>query len=129
MEDEKKEKTSARDSVTLKKVKTREQRINLSPEELEMAKKFEQGMSPKQELTNDEITIINILEKQKLLTQRILIKFNQTRAALGMQLLKTQEIQDLVDSLMQKGFVTSRDAPAGIVYYLTEAGLDFLGIM
>jgi len=129
MGEEKKEKISARDSVSLKKVETREQRVNLSAEEIALAKKFEQGMNPKQELTNDEITVINILEKQKLLTQRILIKFNQTRAALGMQLLKTQEVQGLVDSLMEKGFVTSRDAPAGIVYYLTEAGLDFLGLM
>lgn len=129
MEDEEKKGAPARDTVVLKKVKTREQKVNLSEEELAMARKFEAGMNPKQELTNDEITVINILEKQKLLTRRILIKFNQTRAALGLQLLKTAEVQALVDSLMQKGFVTSRDAPAGIVYYLTEAGLDFLGIM
>ncbi|MHA1848977.1 MAG: hypothetical protein ACTSYS_09650 [Promethearchaeota archaeon] len=124
------EKKIAKDAVNLKKVETRSQKVNLSEKELELMRKFEQESNPKIQLTNDEVTIINILEKKKLFLERIVIKLNQTRAALGMTLFRKNDILTVLDSLTKKGYVTTRTAPNGQdVYYLTEQGLDFLGIM
>nr|MDO8114667.1 hypothetical protein [Candidatus Sigynarchaeota archaeon] len=126
---EKTPKTTAKDNVVLKKVETKHQEVKLSDKEVGMMKKFEREVNPKRDLTNDEITLINILEKQKLFMDRIAIKFNQTRQTLGMQLFKLKDLQGLIDSLTAKGLVATRDAPAGKVFYLTEAGLEFLDLV
>jgi DNA-binding MarR family transcriptional regulator len=122
-------KVSARESVELTKVETRRQEINLSDSDIGMAKKFESEFNPKGELTKDEITLINIFEKQKLFLDRIAIMVNQTKNTLNQPLLKKADFEALLDSLVKKGLVASRKAPAGVVYYLTEAGLDFLGLI
>jgi predicted transcriptional regulator len=130
LDDEENDAGSAKDRVNLKRVETRRQEVKLSQKEIEMMQQFEQNINPKTELSNDEITIINIFEKQRLFITRILIKFNQTRAALGMPLFKTKDIQDIVDGLVSKQLVTSAVAPNGEnVYFLTEAGKDFLDII
>lgn len=119
----------ARDRVVLKKVETRRQEVNLSSEEIDLMRQFERDVNPKTELTSDEITMIGILEKQKLFMERIMIKANQARAALGMPLFRSPELSALLESLMAKGLASSRVAPNGDpVYYLTDAGLDFLDI-
>ncbi len=126
---DKETKPSARESVVLKKVETKRQEVKLSEKEIGMMKNFEKSVNPKGDLSNDEITLINILEKQKLLLERIVIKFNQSRQTLAMPLLKAKDFEALIASLVSKGLVTSRDAPAGKVYYLTEPGLEFLDLM
>nr|MDO8087505.1 hypothetical protein [Candidatus Sigynarchaeum springense] len=122
-------KPPARETVVLKKVETKRQEVKLSEKEIGMMKDFEKSINPKGDLTNDEITLINILEKQKLFLDRIVIKFNQSRQALAMPLLKAKDFEAIIGSLVSKGLVTSREAPAGKVYYLTEAGLEFLDLL
>ncbi|MEX2681617.1 MAG: hypothetical protein Q6373_008455 [Candidatus Sigynarchaeota archaeon] len=128
-EKEKEPKLPARETVVLKKVETKRQEVKLSEKEIGLMKDFEKSINPKGDLTNDEITLINILEKQKLLLERIVIKFNQSRQALSMPLLKAKDFEAIIGSLVSKGLVTSREAPAGRVYYLTEAGLEFLDLL
>ncbi|MHA1679952.1 MAG: hypothetical protein ACTSUE_03025 [Promethearchaeota archaeon] len=128
--DEKENNKSARDMVALKKVKTRGQRVNLSDGEIEMMRKFEGQVNPKADLSNDEITLMNVLEKQKLFLNRIAIMINQTRAALSLDLFMKKDLIGIINSLSAKGLVTSRDTPSGeLVYYLTEDGKDFLGLI
>jgi hypothetical protein len=122
-------KVSARESVKLTKVETKRQEVNLSETDLGMAQKFESELNPKNELSKDEITLINIFEKQKLFLDRIAIMVNQTKKTLNQPLLKKADFEALLNSLMDKGLVASRQAPAGVVYYLTEAGLDFAGLI
>jgi hypothetical protein len=126
---DKETKPPARENVVLKKVETKRQEVKLSEKEIGMMRNFEKSMNPKGDLTNDEITLINILEKQKLFLDRIAIKFNQSRQALAMPLLKAKDFEALINSLVSKGIMTSRDAPAGKVFYLTEAGLEFLDLL
>ena len=129
-DDDEKAKKPARDYIELKHVETRQQEVNLSNGEIGMLRKFEHGMNPKSALTNDEITLINVLEKQKLFMDRIAIKLNQTRQALGMSLFMKNDIETLIASLMKKGIVATRVAPNGAnVFYLTDAGLEFLDII
>ncbi len=126
---DKETKTPARENVVLKKVETKRQEVKLSEKEIGMMKNFEKSVNPKGDLSNDEITLINILEKQKLEISRIAIKFNQSRQTLAMPLLKAKDFEALIASLTSKGLMTSRDAPVGKVYYLTEPGLDFLDLL
>jgi predicted transcriptional regulator len=126
---DKETKPPARENVVLKKVETKRQEVKLSEKEIGMMKNFEKSVNPKGDLSNDEITLINILEKQKLLMERIAIKFNQARQAIAIPLLKAKDFEALIASLVSKGLMTSRDAPAGKVFYLTEAGLDFLDLL
>ncbi len=94
-DDDEKAKKPARDFIELKHVETRQQEVNLSNSEIGMLRKFEQGMNPKSALTNDEITLINVLEKQKLFLDRVAIKLNQARQALGMPLFMKRDIETL----------------------------------
>ena len=126
---DKETKPPARENIVLKKVETKRQEVKLSEKEIGMMKNFEKTINPKGDLTNDEITLINIMEKQKLLLERIVIKFNQSRQVLAMSLLKAKDFETLITSLVSKGIMTSRDAPAGKVFYLTEAGLEFLDLL
>jgi predicted transcriptional regulator len=126
---EKETKTPARENITLKHTETKRQDVKLSEKEIGMMRNFEKSVNPKGDLTNDEITMINILEKQKLFMERIAIKINQTRQALALTLFKAKDLQAIIDSLTAKGIVTSREAPAGKVFYLTEAGLEFLDLL
>lgn len=126
---DKETKPPARENIVLKKVETKRQEVKLSEKEIGMMKNFEKTINPKGDLSNDEITVINIMEKQKLLLERIVIKFNQSRQALAMSLLKAKDFETLITSLVSKGIMTSRDAPAGKVFYLTEAGLEFLDLL
>jgi len=126
---DKETKPPARENIVLKKVETKRQEVKLSEKEIGMMKNFEKTINPKGDLSNDEITLINIMEKQKLLLERIVIKFNQSRQALAMSLLKAKDFETLISSLVSKGIMTSRDAPAGKVFYLTEAGLEFLDLL
>jgi predicted transcriptional regulator len=126
---DKETKPPARENIVLKKVETKRQEVKLSEKEIGMMKNFEKTINPKGDLSNDEITLINIMEKQKLLLERIVIKFNQSRQALAMSLLKAKDFETLINSLVSKGIMTSRDAPAGKVFYLTEAGLEFLDLL
>ncbi|MHA1371042.1 MAG: hypothetical protein ACTSRA_15175 [Promethearchaeota archaeon] len=120
----------AKEKVELKKVKTRHQRVNLSEGEIKLLKKIERLNRDRNLLTNDEITVINILEKQKLFLRRILLMFNQARATLGMDLLKKSDMLGLLENLISKGLVGTKESPSGErVYFLTDAGLDFLGIL
>ncbi len=127
--DDKGTKPPARESIVLKKVETKRQEVKLSEKEIGMMKNFEKSINPKGDLSNDEITLINILEKQKLPLERIVIKFNQSRKTLAMPLLMAKDFEAIIGSLVSKGIVTSREAPMGTVYYLTEAGLEFLDLL
>ncbi|HME52385.1 MAG TPA: hypothetical protein VKM55_09225 [Candidatus Lokiarchaeia archaeon] len=122
-------KPPSRESVQLKKVETKKQDVNLSDGEVGMMKTFESDINPKAALTNDEITIVNILEKKKLFLTQITIEFNSTRQTMGMPLFKAKDFQGLLDGLASKGLVTSRDAPGGKVFFLTPAGLEFLDLI
>lgn len=114
--------------VKLKKVKTKHQDVDLSDSEIAMARRFEQ-QTPKASLSNDEITLINIFEKKKLFLANIAIMFNQTRATLGMSLLKKEDLLGLLDGLKARGLVATRPTPSGEdVFYLTDEGLEFAGI-
>ena len=122
-------KPPTRESVTLKKVETKKQDVNLSDGEIGMMKNFERDVNPKAALTNDEITIVTILGKKKVFLTQITMEFNSTKQTMGMPLFKAKDFQELLDGLISKGLVASRDAPGGKVFLLTPAGLEFLDLI
>lgn len=128
-EEEEKEKTEqkkklvAKDLVTLKHVEVQKQEI--SPETRDLAQTLKESYIEHdrfEELTNDEITILETFMSKRLFLERIAIIVNQSRIQLGIPGLKKAEFEKILDDLISKGYIELHVVGEKNVYFLTERG-------
>ena len=123
--EQEKSKTVARDYVELKHVEVKKQEISQDTQELAdviKQKELEEGISD--ELSNDEVTILETFMGRRLFLSRIAIIANQSRIPLGIEPFKKADLEMILDGLIRKGFVVSEDVKGETVYYLTEKGKE-----
>lgn len=127
MENEKDEKKKpvAKDLVELKHVEVKKQEISQDTKELVNVIKT-QGLvhDQSEELSNDEITILESFIGKRLFLTRIAIVINQSRVPLGIEPLKKAELEQLLDNLILKGFIDFTIVEDKHVYFLTEKGKE-----
>ena len=127
MENEKdeKKKSVAKDLVELKHVEVKKQEISQDTKELAEVIKT-QGLTQDQsnELSNDEITILESFIGKRLFLTRIAIVVNQSRIPLGIEPFKKAELEQLLESLINKGFIDFSIVEDKHVYFLTEKGKE-----
>ena len=123
--DQEKRKTVARDFVELKHIEVKKQEISQETEELAKIikqRELEEGVS--EELSNDEVTLLETFMGRRLFLSRIAIIANQSRIPLGIEPFKKADLEMLLNSLIRKGFVKSEIVRDEIVYILTEKGKE-----
>lgn len=127
MENEKdeKKKSVAKDLVELKHVEVKKQEISQDTKELASIIKT-QGLTQDQsnELSNDEITILESFIGKRLFLTRIAIVVNQSRIPLGIEPFKKAELEHLLENLINKGFIDFSIVEDKHVYFLTEKGKE-----
>ncbi len=127
MENEKdeKKKSVAKDLVELKHVEVKKQEISQDTKELADVIKT-QGLTQDQsnELSNDEITILESFIGKRLFLTRIAIVVNQSRIPLGIEPFKKAELEQLLENLINKGFIDFSIVEDKHVYFLTEKGKE-----
>ena len=127
MENEKdeKRKSVAKDLVELKHVEVKKQEISQDTKELANIIKT-QGLAQDQsnELSNDEITILESFIGKRLFLTRIAIVVNQSRIPLGIEPFKKAELEQLLENLINKGFIDFSIVEDKHVYFLTEKGKE-----
>lgn len=127
MENEKEEKKKpvAKDLVELKHVEVKKQEISQETKELANVIKT-QGLTQDQsnELSNDEITILESFIGNRLFLTRIAIVVNQSRIPLGIEPFKKAELEQLLENLIYKGFIDFSIVEDKHVYFLTEKGKE-----
>ena len=115
----------AKDVVQLKHVETKKQEV--SKETIQLAESLKaQGkiLEGTDELSNDELTILEAFEKKRLFLERIAIIVNQGRVTMGMEGFKKVELEAILNSLIAKGFLESQVVNEKTVYILTEKGKE-----
>jgi hypothetical protein len=113
----------AKDLVELKHVETKVQEV--SQETLNLAQTLKGKVLEHdkfEELSNDELTILEAFQGRRLFLSRIAIIVNQSRIPMGIPGLKKQELEDLTDSLCKKGYLESQQVGDQMVFFLTERG-------
>ena len=113
----------AKDMVILKHVETKKQEV--SQETLDLAKTLKDQVLEHdsfEELTNDEITILESFMGKRLFLTRIAIIVNQSRIPMGKEGLKKAELESILDGLVSKGYLAVDVVNDNNVYYLTERG-------
>ena len=122
-----KNKVVAKDLVDLKHVATKKQQISQETQALADAIK-EKGLEEDLtgELSNDEITILESFIGKRLFLRRIAIVVNQSRMPLGIEPLKKEELEKLLDRLIHKELIDFDIINDERVYYLTEKGKETL---
>ncbi len=127
MENEKdeKKKSVAKDLVELKHVEVKKQEISQDTKELAEVIKT-QGLTQDQsnELSNDEITLLESFIGKRLFLTRIAIVVNQSRIPLGIEPFKKAELEQLLENLINKGFIDFSIVEDKHVYFLTEKGKE-----
>jgi len=83
---------------------------------------IEEGVS--EELTNDEITILESFVGKRLFLRRIAIVINQSRIPLGIEPFKKEELELLLDRLIHKDYIDFDIVNEERVYFLTEKGKE-----
>ncbi|MBY9008117.1 MAG: hypothetical protein KGD63_15360 [Candidatus Lokiarchaeota archaeon] len=119
----KKKEKVAKDLVELTHVETQKQQP--SPETLNLAKTLKDQIITHdsfQQLSNDEMTIIESIQKKRMFLSRIAIIANQSRIPMGNEPYKKAELEEILGSLIAKGYVESEIVGENRVYYLTERG-------
>ena len=118
-----KKKLVAKDLVTLKHVEVKKQEI--SPETRDLAQSLKESYIEHDQferLTNDEITILETFMGKRLFLERIAIIANQSRIPLGIPGFKKAELEEILDSLISKGYIEFDVVGDKNVYFLTERG-------
>ena len=120
---EKKKQPVAKDLVTLKHVEVKKQEISAETRDLAQTLK-EKYLEHDQfeELTNDEITILETFMGKRLFLERIAIIANQSRMPLGIPGFKKAELEKILEDLNSKGYIVSELVGDKYVYFLTERG-------
>jgi len=116
-------KSVAKDSVSLTHVETKKQQVS------EETKKFANLLKEKlvehdgfEELSNDELTILESFMGKRLFLSRIAIIANQSRIPLGIPGFTKQELEKILEGLIKKGYMESELVNDQRVYFLTERG-------
>ena len=117
------EKVVAKDLVQLKHVETKKQEV--SQETKELAKVLKQ-QEEEDELSNDEITILESFIGKRLFLRRIAIVVNQSRIPLGIEPFKKEELEKLLDRLIHNGYIDFDIVNNERVYILTEKGKELI---
>jgi len=120
---EKKQQPVAKDLVTLKHVEVKKQEI--SPETRNLAQTLKERYLEHdqfEELSNDEITILETFMGKRLFLERIAIIANQSRIPLGIPGFKKAELEKILEDLISKGYIESELVGDKHVYFLTERG-------
>jgi hypothetical protein len=120
-----KKKQAARDKVHLSHIETKKR--TLDPESMDIAKKLKEKMIPRdsfEKLSNDEMTIIESIQEKRMFLTRIAIIANQSRVPLGKEPFKKADLEDILDSLISKGYVKTEIVGDKRVYYLSERGKE-----
>jgi len=113
----------AKDLVTLKHVEVKKQEI--SPETRDLAQTLKDSYLEHDQferLSNDEITILETFMGKRLFLERIAIIANQSRMPLGIPGFKKVELEEILESLINKGYIESEIVGDKNVYFLTERG-------
>lgn len=121
--EQKKEKKIAKDLVKLKHVEIEKQKV--SPEAMELANALKhQQLEHDQfeELSSNEITILESFMGKRLFLSRVAIVANQSRIPLGLEPFKKDDLEKILNSLISKGYVISEVIGGERVYFLTEKG-------
>ncbi len=120
---ETKKKQVAKDLVTLKHVEVKKQEI--SPETRDLAQTLKESYLEHdqfEQLSNNEITILETFMGKRLFLERIAIIANQSRMPLGIPGFKKVELEDILEGLISKGYLKSEKVGDKVVYFLTERG-------
>ncbi len=120
-----KKKIVAKDLVDLEHVEVKKQEVSQETKKLADALKqigLEEGVS--EELTNDEITILESFVGKRLFLRRIAIVANQSRIPLGIEPFKKEELELLLDRLIHKDYIDFDIVNEERVYFLTEKGKE-----
>lgn len=113
----------AKDMVKLSHVETKKQEVSKETQDLSKVLK-EKVLEHDQfeELSNDELTILESFMGRRLLFSRIAIIVNQSRIPMGVPGLKKAELETLLKGLVKKGYLVEEQVNDQMVYYLTERG-------
>ena len=115
-----KKKIVAKDLVELEHVEVKKQEVSQETKNLADILKqigIEEGVS--EELTNDEITILESFVGKRLFLRRIAIVINQSRIPLGIEPFKKEELELLLDRLIHKDYIDFDIVNEERVYFLT----------
>jgi len=75
-----------------------------------------------EKLTNNEITVLESFMGKRLFLSRIAIIVNQSRIPLGIEGLKKAELEEILENLIDKGYIQAEQVNENMVYFLTERG-------
>ena len=120
-----KKKIVAKDLVELEHVEVKKQEVSQETKNLADVLKqigLEEGVS--EELTNNEITILESFVGKRLFLRRIAIVINQSRIPLGIEPFKKEELELLLDRLIHKDYIDFDIVNEERVYFLTEKGKE-----
>jgi len=120
-----KKKIVAKDLVELEHVEVKKQEVSQETKNLADILKqigIEEGVS--EELTNDEITLLESFVGKRLFLRRIAIVINQSRIPLGIEPFKKEELELLLDRLIHKDYIDFDIVNEERVYFLTEKGKE-----
>ncbi len=122
-----KKKIVAKDLVELKHVEVKKQEMSKETKNLaDTLKKVGQMEGVSEELTNDEITILESFIGKRLFLRRIAIVVNQSRIPLGIEPFKKEELELLLDRLIHKKYIDFEIVNQERVYFLIEKGKEFI---
>ena len=122
-----KKKIVAKDLVELEHVEVKKQEMSKETKTLSDAlKKVGQMEGVSEELTNDEITILESFIGKRLFLRRIAIVVNQSRIPLGIEPFKKEELELLLDRLIHKNYIDFDIVNQERVYFLTDKGKEYV---
>lgn len=122
-----KKKIVAKDLVELEHVEVKKQEMSQETKNLADAlKQIGQEESVSEELTNDEITILESFVGKRLFLRRIAIVVNQSRIPLGIEPFKKEELELLLDRLIHKDYINFDIVNQERVYFLTDKGKEYI---
>ena len=113
----------AKDLVELKHVEVKKQEV--SQDTLDLAKTLRDRYieyDQFEDLSNDEITILESFMGKRIFLTRIAIVANQSRVPLGIEPFKKAELEKILEKLISKGYVKTEQVGDNLVYFLTERG-------
>jgi len=115
----------AKEMVHLEHVDTKKQEISQETKELvEVIKSQGLDEDKSEELSNDEITLLESFIGKRLFLTRIAIVVNQSRIPLGIEPFKKAELVELLEGLINKGYIDFTVVEDRDVYFLTEKGKE-----
>ncbi|MHA1490747.1 MAG: hypothetical protein ACTSRI_13945 [Promethearchaeota archaeon] len=118
-----KKKTVAKDLVKLKHVEVKKQEVSKKTVELSKILKNQLLEHDRFEnLSNDEITILESFMGKRVIFPQLALIINQSRIPLGIEPLKKDDVEGILDKLISKGYVKLEVVQGQNIYFLSERG-------